>query len=66
VLFVNCGSVGKPKDGDPRGCLAVLSEVDGELEVELPRIAYPVGEVAAEMRDRGLPAELAQRLRDAR
>ena len=25
VLFVNCGSVGKPKDGDPRGAFAVLS-----------------------------------------
>ena len=24
VLFVNCGSVGKPKDGDPRGAFAVL------------------------------------------
>ena len=25
VLFVNCGSVGKPKDGDPRGAFAVLT-----------------------------------------
>ena len=25
VLFVNCGSVGKPKDGDPRGAFAVLA-----------------------------------------
>ena len=24
TLFVNCGSVGKPKDGDPRGGFAVL------------------------------------------
>ena len=24
VLFVNCGSVGKPKDGDPRGAFALL------------------------------------------
>src|SRR5919201_1256324 len=24
VLFVNCGSVGKPKDGDPRGAFAVV------------------------------------------
>src|SRR3954471_19744628 len=24
VLFVNCGSVGKPKDGDPRAAFAVL------------------------------------------
>ena len=25
VLFVNCGSVGKPKDGDPRAAFAVLT-----------------------------------------
>ena len=29
VLFVNCGSVGKPKDGDPRAAFAVL-EADGD------------------------------------
>ena len=26
VLFVNCGSVGKPKDGDPRAAFAVLDD----------------------------------------
>ena len=26
VEFVNCGSVGKPKDGDPRGAFAVIEE----------------------------------------
>jgi predicted phosphodiesterase len=25
VLFVNCGSVGKPKDGDPRAAFAILT-----------------------------------------
>ena len=29
VLFVNCGSVGKPKDGDPRGAFAILRATDG-------------------------------------
>ena len=31
VLFVNCGSVGKPKDGDPRAAFAVLDASAGEL-----------------------------------
>jgi putative phosphoesterase len=62
VLFVNCGSVGKPKDGDPRGAFAVLAARDGELEVEIPRVAYPAAEVAEEMRGVGLPEELAERL----
>ena len=29
VLFVNCGSVGKPKDGDPRGAFALLEAERG-------------------------------------
>ena len=32
VRFVNCGSVGKPKDGDPRGAFAVL-ELDAAGQV---------------------------------
>jgi putative phosphoesterase len=66
VLFVNCGSVGKPKDGDPRAAFAVLSASDGEIEVEIPRIAYPAVAVAAEMRRAGLPDELADKLVEAR
>jgi putative phosphoesterase len=31
VLFVNCGSLGKPKDGDPRAAFAVLSAANGSL-----------------------------------
>jgi putative phosphoesterase len=65
VLFVNCGSVGKPKDGDPRAAFAVLAATDGEIEAEIPRVAYPAAEVAAEMRRAGLPEELADRLIEA-
>jgi putative phosphoesterase len=66
VLFVNCGSVGKPKDGDPRGAFAVLAASDGELEVEIPRVDYPAAQVADEMREVGLPGELADKLGSAR
>jgi putative phosphoesterase len=65
VLFVNCGSVGKPKDGDPRASFAVLSSRDGELRVEIERIAYDTAPVAEEMRAVGLPSELAADLIDA-
>jgi putative phosphoesterase len=40
VLFVNCGSVGKPKDGDPRGAFAVLEDAGDHLDVRIERIAY--------------------------
>jgi putative phosphoesterase len=66
VLFVNCGSVGKPKDGDPRGCFAVLSAGGDGLGVEIARIEYPADPVADEMRSVGLPEELAVKLVEAR
>jgi predicted phosphodiesterase len=62
VLFVNCGSVGKPKDGDPRGAFAVLSPVAGTVEVTIERVAYDADEVAAEVRRAGLPGEYADKL----
>ena len=62
VLFVNCGSVGKPKDGDPRGSFAVLEPTDDDLRVTIERVDYDAGAVAAEMRRVGLPDELATML----
>ena len=62
VLFVNCGSVGKPKDGDPRGGFAVLRAARGTLEVTIERFAYDAQRVAREIAGAGLPEEFAQRL----
>jgi predicted phosphodiesterase len=62
VLFVNCGSVGKPKDGDPRGAFALLRAAPGGVEVSIERVAYDTERVAGEVRDAGLPEELAEKL----
>jgi diadenosine tetraphosphatase ApaH/serine/threonine PP2A family protein phosphatase len=62
VLFVNCGAVGKPKDGDPRGAFAVLDARGGEVEVTIERVEYDALAVAREMRAVGLPEELADKL----
>jgi diadenosine tetraphosphatase ApaH/serine/threonine PP2A family protein phosphatase len=62
VLFVNCGSVGKPKDGDPRGSFALLEDEDGDVNVSIERVAYDVHAVAAEIGNVGLPRELADQL----
>jgi putative phosphoesterase len=62
VLFVNCGSVGKPKDGDPRAAFALLTVNDGRVGVTIPRVEYPAAKVADEVRAAGLPAELADKL----
>jgi diadenosine tetraphosphatase ApaH/serine/threonine PP2A family protein phosphatase len=36
--MVNVGSVGQPRDGDPRACYVVLSD----NEIEFRRVNYPV------------------------
>ena len=62
VLFVNCGSVGKPKDGDPRGAFAVLRPAGDSVHVTIERVAYDASRVAEEVRSAGLPAEYAEKL----
>jgi putative phosphoesterase len=62
VLFVNCGSVGKPKDGDPRAGFAVLEGSGGELKASIERVAYDAESVAREVAAAGLPAEYGEKL----
>jgi putative phosphoesterase len=62
VRFVNCGSVGKPKDGDPRGAFAVLEEAGEGVAVTIERVAYDAAAVAADVRAVGLPGEFADKL----
>src|ERR671914_427490 len=59
VRFVNCGSVGKPKDGDPRGACAILTATADGVEASIERVAYDAHAVAAEVREAGLPGEFA-------
>ena len=47
VLFVNVGSVGRPKDGDPRAMYTLLwADPGGQIEVETVRVSYDVEAVA--------------------
>jgi predicted phosphodiesterase len=63
VRFVNCGSVGKPKDGDPRAAFAVLElDAAGELQVAIERVPYDAEAVAREVSASGLPGEYAEKL----
>jgi putative phosphoesterase len=62
VLFVNCGSVGKPKDGDPRGAFAVLEAAGDGATASIVRFTYDADAVAAEVREAGLPGEFADKL----
>jgi len=61
VLFINDGSVGKPKDGDPRAAWALLTVEPGKpVQVEIRRVPYDVATMAAAIRAAdGLPDHFA-------
>lgn len=64
---VNAGSVGKPKDGDPRACYAVMRANDGNLDVAFRRVPYDVERAAQAIEATeppgGMPHEFAAMLR---
>lgn len=60
TFFVNPGSVGQPRDGDPRSAFGFLDTE--KLEYQLVRINYPVKQAAEKVTAEGLPAFLAERL----
>jgi len=65
VLFVNCGSVGKPKDGDPRGAFAVLEASEEGVGAQIERFDYDARYAAREVVVAGLPEEYAEKLLSA-
>jgi len=58
--LVNPGSVGQPRDGDPRAAYAIVDVA--ARSVELIRLDYPVQQAQAKVIKAGLPEVLAQRL----
>lgn len=69
---VNTGSVGKPKDGDPRACWALLDLADtaaptdpDALKVSFRRVSYDVERAARAIEQSDLPDAFAQALRAA-
>lgn len=64
TLFVNVGSVGRPKDGDSRAAY-VLLEARRKPQVELRRVAYDVEAAARAILESELPDYYAEELRTA-
>ena len=58
--LINPGSVGQPRDGDPRAAYAIVDT--RERRVEMYRIKYAVDEAQSKVLKAGLPDVLAQRL----
>ena len=58
--LLNPGSVGQPRDGDPRAAWLEIDKVAGRATFR--RTDYPVERTQGEMREAGLPEALAARL----
>lgn len=58
--IINAGSVGQPRDGDPRSAYLWLDE-DAAVAA-LVRLSYPVAKTQEKMAAAGLPSVLAERL----
>jgi putative phosphoesterase len=67
---INIGSVGKPKDGDPRGCYVIL-QIDlqskhtdpNAIQVEFVRFTYDIEKAARAVEESPLPDAYADMLR---
>jgi diadenosine tetraphosphatase ApaH/serine/threonine PP2A family protein phosphatase len=62
--LINPGSVGQPRDRDPRAAYAIYHPE--ERAVEFRRIAYDVEAASRKILDAGLPSTLAARLHEGR
>jgi diadenosine tetraphosphatase ApaH/serine/threonine PP2A family protein phosphatase len=58
--MLNVGSVGQPRDKDPRACYAVFDSAIKQVTIH--RVAYDVERTCAEYKAAGLPAKIAERL----
>jgi len=58
--LLNPGSVGQPRDGDPRAAYGILDH--SSREIRLRRVIYPVESAQRKILAAGLPASLANRL----
>jgi diadenosine tetraphosphatase ApaH/serine/threonine PP2A family protein phosphatase len=56
--LLNPGSVGQPRDGDPRAAYLLLEPGRATFR----RVEYPLERTQAEMREAGLPEPLVERL----
>jgi predicted phosphodiesterase len=58
--LINVGSVGQPRDGDPRAAFGIYNS--GDTSLRLRRVAYPIARAQRRILDAGLPPSLANRL----
>ncbi len=62
VMLANPGSVGQPRDGDPRASYAILDLEGRTLSFDVKRVNYDIDSAATKILREGLPKFLADRL----
>jgi diadenosine tetraphosphatase ApaH/serine/threonine PP2A family protein phosphatase len=62
--FVNIGSVGQPRDGDPRAAYCVFDDDKGIIDIK--RVSYDIKKAQEKIIRAGLPRLLAERLAQGR
>ena len=65
-VFINAGSVGKPKDGDPRACVALIDITAHDVKVSFLRVPYDFEKTAQAIVSSGLPEYFAERLKEGK
>lgn len=63
ALLLNPGSVGQPRDGDPRASYAIVEIDEGKIKPQIHRVEYDIKGTQEKMKRLGLPGALAKRLR---
>ena len=58
--FINVGSVGQPRDGNPKSSYVIYDLDEGSIEIR--RLDYDIAKTQAKIRAVGLPERLAERL----
>jgi diadenosine tetraphosphatase ApaH/serine/threonine PP2A family protein phosphatase len=58
--FINVGSVGQPRDGDPRAAYVIFDLLNNAIE--LRRVVYDIQKTQRKILDAGLPGRIAARL----
>lgn len=61
-VIVNAGSVGQPRDGNPKASFVIYDSDRQELEIR--RVSYEVARAQGKIRQAGLPVRLADRLEE--
>ena len=65
-VIVNVGSVGQPRDGDPRASYGLFEYTDKSVSLSIIRLAYDIEKTVKAIKDAQLPERTGQRLFEGR